>query len=69
MTNEEEGKVLKYILFQVLATMFLAISDNLPKTSYLKMVDLWLITSLLVPFFEVSYDSFDILELLQIGQF
>ena len=39
--------------FQVLATMFVSVSDSLPKTSYIKMVDVWLITSLLIPFFEV----------------
>ena len=38
---------------KVLATMFVSVSDSLPKTSYIKMVDVWLITSLLIPFFEV----------------
>ena len=37
----------------VLATMFVSVSDSLPKTSYIKMVDIWLITSLSIPFFEV----------------
>ena len=37
---------------QVLATMFIAVSENLPKTSYIKMVDIWLIFNLMVPFFE-----------------
>ena len=39
---------------KVLATMFVSVSDSLPKTSYIKMVDVWLITSLLIPFFEVK---------------
>ena len=39
---------------QVLATMFIAVSENLPKTSYIKMVDIWLIFNLMVPFFEVG---------------
>ena len=39
--------------FQVLATMFIAVSENLPKTSYIKMVDIWLIFNLMIPFFEV----------------
>ena len=34
--------------------MFVSVSDGLPKTSYIKMVDIWLITSLSIPFFEVS---------------
>ena len=38
----------------VLATMFVSVSDSLPKTSYIKMVDIWLITSLSIPFFEVQ---------------
>jgi hypothetical protein len=38
---------------QVLATMFISVSQNLPKTSYIKMVDIWLIFNLMIPFFEV----------------
>ena len=38
----------------VLATMFIAVSENLPKTSYIKMVDIWLIFNLIIPFFEVG---------------
>jgi hypothetical protein len=34
----------------VLATMFLAISQSLPTTSYVKMLDLWFIMVILVPF-------------------
>ena len=37
----------------VLATMFISVSENLPKTSYIKMVDVWLIFNLMIPFFEV----------------
>ena len=38
----------------VLATMFISVSQNLPKTSYIKMVDVWLIFNLMIPFFEVT---------------
>ena len=38
---------------QVLATMFISVSQALPKTSYIKMVDVWLIFNLMIPFFEV----------------
>ena len=38
----------------VLATMFISVSENLPKTSYIKMVDVWLIFNLMIPFFEVT---------------
>ena len=34
--------------------MFISVSNNLPKTSYIKMVDIWLIFNLLIPFFEVK---------------
>ena len=37
----------------VLVTMFLSVSESLPKTSYIKMIDIWLVFALLVPFFEV----------------
>ena len=39
---------------QVLATMFISVSQALPKTSYIKMVDVWLIFNLMIPFFEVN---------------
>ena len=34
----------------VLATMFLSVSQSLPKTSYIKMVDVWLLFNLFLPF-------------------
>ena len=37
----------------VLTTMFVGLSQTLPKTSYIKMVDIWLIFNLLIPFVEV----------------
>ena len=37
----------------VLTTFFISISDALPKTSYVKAIDLWLITNLLIPFIEI----------------
>ena len=37
----------------VLTTMFINVSNNLPKTSYVKMIDIWLIFNLLLPFIEV----------------
>ena len=33
----------------VLTTMFINVSNNLPKTSYMKMVDVWLLFNLLLP--------------------
>ena len=37
----------------VLTTLFIGISDTLPRTSYIKMIDIWLITNLMIPFLEV----------------
>ena len=37
----------------VLTTLFISISGSLPTTSYIKMIDIWMIFSLMIPFFEV----------------
>ena len=39
----------------VLTTLFISVSDGLPKTAYVKMIDIWLIFAQLIPFFEVYY--------------
>ena len=36
----------------VLTTLFISVSNNLPKTAYVKMIDVWLIFVLCVPFVE-----------------
>ena len=41
----------------VLTTLFISIFEALPKTSYVKAVDLWLITNLMIPFFEMILQS------------
>ena len=41
----------------VLTTLFISISDALPRTSYVKLVDIWLITNLMIPFFEIILQS------------
>ena len=38
--------------------MFLSVIDSLPTTSYVKMVEVWLIYTLLIPFKEVLIISF-----------
>ena len=40
----------------VLTTLFISISDALPKTSYVK-VDIWLIINLMILFFEIMLQS------------
>ena len=42
----------------VLTTMFINVSNNLPKTSYVKMIDIWLIFNLLLPFIEVLIHAY-----------
>ena len=37
----------------VLTTLFISVSGSLPTTSYVKMVDVWLIFALMIPFIEV----------------
>lgn len=38
----------------VMVTLYISISENLPATSYMKMIDVWLIFSLFMPFLEVT---------------
>ena len=42
----------------VLTTMFISVSNQLPKTSYIKMIDIWLIFNLTVPFVEVLLHTY-----------
>ena len=44
----------------VLTTMFINISSSLPVTSYIKMIDLWLIFNLIVPFVEVLVHTYKV---------
>ena len=37
----------------VLTTLFINVSNNLPKMSYMKMVDVWLLFNLILPFIVV----------------
>ena len=37
----------------VLTTLFVSVSNALPKTSYIKMIDIWLIFTLMIPYSEV----------------
>ena len=38
--------------------MFINVSNNLPKTSYMKMVDVWLLLNLLYPFIVVLIHTY-----------
>ena len=37
----------------VLTTMFISVSNNLPKTAYIKMIDIWLLFNLIKPFNDI----------------
>ena len=41
-----------------LTTMFINVSNSLPKTSYMKMVDAWLLFNLLYPFIVVLLHTY-----------
>ena len=42
----------------VLSTMFISVSNGLPKTSYMKMVDVWLLFNLFYPFLVVLLHTY-----------
>ena len=42
----------------VLTTMFISVSQNLPKTAYIKMIDFWLIFNLLKPFVDIIIQTY-----------
>ena len=41
----------------VLTTIFISVSGSLPKTAYVKMIDVWLIFAQLIPFTEVRPEN------------
>ena len=42
----------------VLTTMFISISNNLPQTAYVKMIDVWLLFNLLKPFVDIIVQTY-----------
>ena len=42
----------------VLTTMFISVSNNLPKTAYIKMIDTWLIFNLFKPFTDILLQTY-----------
>ena len=42
----------------VLTTMFINVSNNLPKTSYIKMIDVWLLFNLVKPFNDILLTTY-----------
>ena len=44
--------------------MFVSVSNELPKTSYMKMVDYWLVFNLFIPFVEVLLHVYMVREMM-----
>ena len=44
-------------LLLVLSTLFISVLDSMPRTSYVKMIDIWLIFCLLIPLAEVLFHA------------
>ena len=44
-------------LLLVLSTLFISVLDSMPRTSYIKMIDIWLIFCLLIPLVEVLFHA------------
>merc|ERR1712050_267971 len=42
----------------VLTTLFISVSQSLPPTAYVKMIDIWLIFAQMIPFLEVLLHSY-----------
>ena len=49
-----------YQVMLVLTTMFVSVNDSLPRTSYIKMVDIWLIFTFCIPFIEVLIQTYKV---------
>ena len=42
---------------------FVSVSNDLPRTSYIKMVDVWLVFNLFIPFLEVLLHTYKVVKL------
>ena len=51
----------------VLTTLFISVSKSLPPTAYVKMIDIWLIFSQLIPFAEVKNQTIAEIIIIYIG--
>ena len=49
---------LNVTIMLVLTTMFISVSNNLPKTAYIKMIDAWLIFNLFKPFTDIILQTY-----------
>ena len=42
----------------VITTMFINVSNNLPKTAYIKMINIWLLLNLIKPFVDILVTTY-----------
>ena len=54
----ESALAVNLTVMLVLTSMFIAVVEGLPKTSYMKMVEIWLIFNLLLPFVDVLLHTY-----------
>ena len=52
-----------YFLEKILSLFFVSVSNDLPRTSYIKMVDVWLVFNLFIPFLEVLLHTYKVVKL------
>ena len=55
MHTEGRGGSYKSRMYITSLYRFISVSNALPKTSYVKMIDIWLLFNLTIPFAEVIY--------------
>ena len=55
---QHKNRVSNICTESMLNTMFISVSNDLPKTSYIKMINIWLIFNLLFPFIEVLLHTY-----------
>ena len=54
----ESALAVNLTVMLVLTSMFISVVEGLPKTSYMKMVEVWLILNLLLPFSDVLLHTY-----------
>jgi hypothetical protein len=53
----------------VLTTMFVSVNQSLPRTSYMKMVDYWLVFTLFIPFVEILLQTYKVFQKIKVFNF
>ena len=53
LKSQYPGSVVPLAMFYQTTLRFISVSNSLPKTSYVKMIDIWLLFNLIIPFAEV----------------